>query len=154
MKHPNLTPLLKALILINSIVFLFLSLLHFYWGFGGTRWFADVLPTNSTGSKRMEPGTGATFIVAFVLLLLAFVTFSNGIPGNRIKRPYSRYGALLISILFFIRAVGDFKFVGFFKTVKATPFAVNDTRLFSPLCLLVAVISLLIFYKTRGINDE
>jgi hypothetical protein len=150
MKHSKMTGLLKVLIAINTIIFLLLSLLHFYWGFGGTVWFADVLPTNSTGSKRMEPGRGASFVVAFALLMLAFVTIGNrGTWDNHINRTYFGYGALLIAIVFSIRAIGDFKFVGFFKTIKGTPFAVNDTQLFSPLCLLIAAISLLTFYGAK-----
>jgi len=37
------------------------------------------------------------------------------------------------------RAVGDFKYVGFFKTVRASRFAVLDTWFYSPLCALLAL---------------
>jgi hypothetical protein len=133
-------------VIVNTVLFILLSILHFYWAFGGKLWHVDVLPTNSKGSKRMEPGITATFIVAFGLLLLAFITIGNrGTWDKHINRKYFRYGALLISITFFIRAIGDFKFIGFFKTVTRTRFAANDTQFFSPFCVLVAVISLLIF---------
>jgi len=150
--HSNNTPkLLTILIAINTIIFLILSSLHFYWALGGTFWYADVLPTNSTGSKRMNPGVMAAFIVAFGILLLAFFTFGNhGIWDEHIKRKYFRYGALLISIIFFLRAIGDFKFIGFFKTVNGTRFAENDTYLFSPLCVLIAVVSILIFLLNKN----
>ena len=152
MKNSNTTAnLLSVLIAINAIIFLILSFIHFYWGFGGTRWYADVLPTNTTGSKRMEPGLTAAFIVAFGLLILAFITIGNqGLLDKHINRKYFRYGALLISVIFFARAIGDFKFVGFFKTVKETRFASNDSQFFSPLCVLIAVISLLIFLYNKN----
>jgi hypothetical protein len=37
------------------------------------------------------------------------------------------------------RAVGEFKYVGFFKRVRGSRFARLDTLLYSPLCLLLAV---------------
>ena len=36
------------------------------------------------------------------------------------------------------RAVGEFKYVGFFKKVRGTRFARMDTILYSPLCLLLS----------------
>ena len=151
MDYNNTAKLLTVLIAINTVIFLILSSLHFYWAFGGTLWYEDVLPTNSTGSKRMNPSVMATLIVAFGILLLVFVTLGNqGIWDGHIKGKYFRYGALLISITFFIRALGDFKFIGFFKTVKGTKFAINDIRFFSPLCVFIAVISLLIFMFNKS----
>jgi hypothetical protein len=151
MKEPGYTVIiLNVLIAINTVFLLFLSCLHFYWGFGGTLWYADVLPSNTTGSKRMNPGVTAAFLVAIGLLLLALITIGNlGVWDKSINRKYFGYGALLISIAFFTRAIGDFKFIGFFKTVKATRFAVNDTQLFSPFCVFIAVISLLIFILNK-----
>jgi hypothetical protein len=37
------------------------------------------------------------------------------------------------------RAVGDFRLVGFFKTVRGSTFARMDTRLYSPLCVLLGI---------------
>jgi hypothetical protein len=144
------TKLLHILITLNTVIFLLLSFLHFYWAFGGTLWYGDVLPTNSTGTKRMQPGVMASFTVAFSLLSFALITIGNhGIWYKHIKRKYFSYGALLISIIFFIRAIGDFKFIGFFKTVNKTRFALNDTQLFSPICLFIAIVSLWIFIATK-----
>ena len=50
----------------------------------------------------------------------------------------SQWSAGVLSLVFCVRAVGDFRFVGFFKRVRGTPFAIWDTRLFSPLYLLLA----------------
>ena len=36
------------------------------------------------------------------------------------------------------RAVGEFKYVGFFKRVRGSRFARLDTLLYSPLCLLLS----------------
>lgn len=137
---------LSVLIIINTIIFLLLALLHLYWAFGGELWYGAVLPTNSSGSRRMEPGIAATFVVAFGLLLFAFISLGNrGLWDKHVNRKYFNYGALLLSVIFLLRAVGDFRFVGFFKSVNRTQFAQNDTWFFSPFCLLMAAINLFIF---------
>ncbi len=133
-------------IVINTSIFLLLSILHFYWAIGGQLWSADVLPTNSSGLKIMNPSIMGTLIIAIGLLLLALITIGNkGLFDKYINRKYFRYGTLVIAIVFFLRAIGDFKFVGFFKTITQTGFAINDTQIFSPLCLFVALLSLTIF---------
>ena len=37
-----------------------------------------------------------------------------------------------------MRAIGDFRYVGFFKRVRGSRFARMDTTLYSPLCLALA----------------
>jgi hypothetical protein len=138
-------------VVVNTVIFLSLSILHFYWAFGGKVWYDEVLPTSSNRLNRLNPGRTAGLMVATGLLLLAAITFGNGGFFNRyIKRTYFRYGALMIAVIFSLRAIGDFKFIGFFKTVRQTRFGVNDTQLFSPLCLLIALLSILIFILTNN----
>jgi hypothetical protein len=43
-----------------------------------------------------------------------------------------------MTVIFAARAVGDFKYVGFFKTVKDSPFAVWDTKAYSPHNLVIS----------------
>jgi len=57
------------------------------------------------------------------------------------------YGTLFISLVFFLRSIGEFRLVGFFKKIKNTKFAYWDTILFSPLCLLIAIITFLLLFK-------
>lgn len=52
-----------------------------------------------------------------------------------------------IAGIFFLRAVGEFKLVGFFKRASDTPFAYWDTWLFSPLCLVIAIIAFALVYS-------
>src|SRR5215203_6595681 len=133
-------------VIINTGIFISLSTLHFYWAFGGKRWYEDVLPTSSNGLHRMNPGVLPTLIIAFGLLAMALITAGNqGLFERYIKKSYFRYGSLIIAIIFLLRAIGDFRFIGFFKTVKATRFGMNDTQFFSPLCLFVSLLSILIF---------
>ena len=140
--------------MINTIIFLLLSLLHFYWAFGGRLWYEDVLPTNSSGSRRLNPGLTASLVVAFGLLSFGLITIGNsGTWDKYINRNYFRFGALLISMILLLRAIGDFKFIGFFKTIKHTRFAANDTEIFSPLCVFIALVSLLIFIFNKPIHN-
>ena len=39
------------------------------------------------------------------------------------------------------RGIGDFRYVGFFKRVKGSLFATRDTYLYSPLCMVLAVLA-------------
>jgi hypothetical protein len=138
-------------VIINTTLFFLLSILHFYWAVGGRVWYHDVLPTNSNGLNRMNPGTTAGLVIAFGLLFLALITVGNlGLFDKHIKRKYFRFGALIITIIFFLRAIGDFKLFGFFKEITRTRFGVNDTQIFTPLCVFIALLSLLIFVFQRG----
>lgn len=93
----------------------------------------------------------AALIIALGLLLLALITIGNkGLFGKYSKDKYFRYGTLVIAVIFFLRAVGDYKFIGFFKTINSTRFAINDTEIFSPLCLFIALLSLIIFMLSKS----
>lgn len=49
-------------------------------------------------------------------------------------------GGWMIALVFFIRTIGDFHWVGICKKKKGTLFAHWDTRLYSPLCLFIAIL--------------
>lgn len=135
-----------VLVVILALIFLLLSLLHFYWAFGGRVWYDQVLPTSSNGLHRFNPGMVQTLIISFGLLLFAFIIAGNLFWFDSYgRRKYFRYGSLVIAFIFSLRAIGDFKFVGFFKKIKTTRFADNDTDFFSPLCLFIVLLSVSIF---------
>ena len=142
---------MTILIIINAIIFLLLSILHFYWAFGGKLWFVDTLPTSSSGVKKLNPGMMAGLVIAAGLLFFAIIIIGNqGLFDKYISENYFRYGTLIIAVIFLLRAIGDFKYVGFFKKIKQTKFAINDTKIYSPLCLFIAIASLLIFILSRS----
>ena len=126
-------------------IFLILSLIHFYWALGGTRGTVAAVPTNHDNKKVISPGPLECFAVA--LILLAFATFSLikikvvlfHLPGWLFN-----YGFWIIAALFFLRAIGDFKYVGVFKKVNTTKFGKMDTKYYSPLCLLIAVLGIIL----------
>jgi len=57
--------------------------------------------------------------------------------------------SILITIKFFFglvflqRAIGDFKYMGFFKKIKHSNFSRLDSMVSSPLCLLIGIVMLL-----------
>ena len=138
-------------VIINTVIFFTLSLLHFYWAFGGRLWYDEILPTSANGQNRLNPGITATLLIAFALMIFALITAGNlGLFHKYSKRAYFRNGTLIIAFIFFLRAIGDFKFTGFFKIVKWTRFGINDTQIFSPLCLFISLFSLLIYIFSRN----
>ncbi|XRE44947.1 Putative membrane-spanning protein [Tenacibaculum discolor] len=123
-----------------------ISLIHVYWAFGGTLWVDAVIPTKTANEKAMNPPKALTFLVAIVIGAFA-VVYAEKIQLftlNSMPTWLQDYGLYVVASIFIIRAIGDFKYVGFFKKTKATEFAVNDTKYFSPLCLFLGVVGLLI----------
>jgi hypothetical protein len=136
---------------IDAVVFALIGLLHVYWALGGN-WGADVaLPTHgglpsSPPRFTFHPTPAGTFIVALLLFAAAAVVLGQvGLIGDP-AQPYHmvfQVGAWVLAALFLLRAIGEFRYVGFFKRVRGTEFARWDTWLFSPLCLVIAVLAAL-----------
>ncbi|MGN6648080.1 MAG: DUF3995 domain-containing protein [Cytophaga sp.] len=130
------------------LIFLFLSGIHVYWAFGGQWASGAVIPTRDDEQQAMMPGILPTLIVAMGLLgfgftaLLQVMIFNSELPGWLMI--IRAYGLWIIAGIFIIRAIGDFHYVGFFKKIRHTKFAVNDTKLYTPLCLLVGTLAIIL----------
>ena len=125
------------------LIFTSISLLHFYWALSG-RWSIDrVVPTNAEGKPMLQTGVVASLVVGFGLLAFAMYYVLSGIIDFMLPGFISTATGWIIPLIFFLRAIGDFKYAGFFKKVKGTTFARVDTRYFTPLCLLIAFLGLL-----------
>jgi hypothetical protein len=146
---------------INAVILLTISLLHFYWMLGGKWGGAQALPTNPEGKQVLNPSAVACGIVAVALLIgsllfahfagLSFLDF-DWLPSKLKTHPSKleilRGGLWAAAAVFLLRAMGDFKFVGFTKSVKNTSFGRLDTLYYSPLCLVLGTISLIILWQT------
>lgn len=137
--------------IILFLVFLFLSSIHFYWAFGG-QWGKDAaVPTKDSNIKVFEPGLLSTLIVAIGLLFFGLIVLKAAKEFN--LSPFhwpallSKYGPWTIAGIFSIRAIGDFKYVGFFKKHRHTKFAKNDTKYYSPLCLIIGILTLVLIFS-------
>ena len=136
---------MTALIYFNTIVFVLISLLHFYWAMGGRYGSMTVLPSKPDGKLLFKPGLFSTLVVAIGLLVFAFITLGNlSIFDQWIDIRYVQYGTRIIALIFIARAIGDFRFIGFTKKIKDTTFARNDTRIYSPMSLTLGVMSFII----------
>ena len=57
---------------------------------------------------------------------------------------FSKVGSIVCALVFLLRAIGDFKYVGIFKTIKHSTFAQNDSKWYSPLCLFLSFVYVLV----------
>ena len=131
--------------IILIVLFLMLSLLHFYWVFGGKKGLDKALPTDNNGKRVLHPGKIETSIVAIGLLLFASYyvlkigAFEIGYPSLIFD-----FGGWIISAVFILRAIGEFKYVGYFKRIKNTAFGQLDTKYYSSLSLAIGILGIFV----------
>jgi hypothetical protein len=127
---------------INAIILTCLSALHFYWMCGGKFGFAQSLPTTAEGKRVLNPRPFECGIMAIIFLFIAifFLNFA-GIQILDFPNWVLKYGLWLLSGIFLLRAIGDFKYIGFTKIVRTTEFAQLDSKYYAPLCLFLSVTS-------------
>ena len=134
---------MSFLTLFNTAVFTLLGALHVYWALANKAAVA-ALPTHPDGTLTFQPGRGLTLVVAAGLLGFAFLSAaSTGFAAGWLPAGYVRAGNWAVTGVLLLRGVGDFRFVGLSKRIKGTAFARNDTRYYTPLCLLLALTGLL-----------
>lgn len=130
---------METLTAANTIIFFLLAALHLYWVVGGSSGMDVTIPTDGNGRKLFRPGRGITFVVAFGLFVFGLCNMAfAGWWSIGISQVYIRYGILLIAIIFLLRAIGDFRYIGLSKRHRQSRFARWDTRLYTPLCLILA----------------
>lgn len=132
--------------LILTAILASIAIVHFYWAFGGNLAKLKAVPITKTGELLFVPGFVACISVG--IAFLALVLLANYREFDFMPQQISKVLLMLATIAFLIRAIGDFKYVGFFKKVKGTSFAKLDRIYYSPLCLLIFI--LLIFNLING----
>lgn len=123
--------------IVGGVLFL-LSGIHLYWMAGGRIGALAAIP--STGSESLfRPTAMATGFVAVALAIAGWFVLELGEVVQRVLFPdwLLIYGGWTLASVFILRAVGDFRWVGFFKKQQRTVFAKRDTVLYSPLCLFI-----------------
>ena len=129
----------------TAAVLLTLSGLHFYWAAGG-RWKLSAAVPEVRGAKPFSPGPLACAAVGTALLCAAFFVSCAARLwlGEGVPHALSRAGTAALALVLIGRAIGDLRYVGFFKRVRGTRFARLDTLVYSPLCLALGAASALI----------
>lgn len=139
--------IINILSILLFLVFIILGSIHFYWAFGGNWGIKSAIPTkNEKEDSGFRPSIFVTLLVGLVLVSIACFYF---IQTNFIVIELPNWTSLVLwalPSLFLLRAIGEFKYVGFFKSIKSTQFAKWDTKLFSPLCLIISIIGFLIIF--------
>ena len=127
-----------ALVLV--VIFLGLAALHMFWAFSSRAGLLGFVPTEN-GAPVFRPGRAATLGVAVLLTAAAGVALWRGVWPDAGASRVPRIGIALIAVVFAARAVGDFRFVGFFKRVRGTNFARKDSLVFTPLCVVISALA-------------
>ena len=130
-----------------ATIFAILGSFHVYWAAGGRFGMAAAVPKVG-GEPIFSPSAFATVLVATALFAAMLTVLGQiGWLGETIPQWIFRWATFGIAALFLLRAIGDFKLLGFFKQVNDTDFAFWDSFLFSPLCLFIAIAAFLISYR-------
>ncbi|WP_171650260.1 DUF3995 domain-containing protein [Paenibacillus foliorum] len=129
-------------VLAGSGILMLLGLIHLYWAAGGKWGTKGVLPVREGETEPLfEPRPAGTAVIAVILFAISIMVLAHGglLPGFG-PNVVTGWGCTIFAAAFLLRAIGDFRYLGFFKRVKSTRFAAMDTQLYSPLCLLMAVL--------------
>jgi hypothetical protein len=92
------------------------------------------------GRPLFVPSRKATAAVGVAMLFFAGLVAATAGMMSVALPPVALSGlccALALGLL--ARAVGEFKYVGFFKRVRRSRFARLDTLIYSPICVLLAM---------------
>ena len=95
---------------------------------------AEVI-ASATNPHRMIAEVVATALAS----VAALVVVQAGLLGPTIDHPLVRWALDAVAVVLLVRAVGDFRLVGFFKKVTGSRFARLDTMVFSPLCVVLGL---------------
>ena len=142
--------MVTILALILFLIFTVLGGFHFYWLFGGIWGLENAIPTKGDKPNTLSIPKFATLIVALVLVSFGLIyLMESGLINLKTPIPKTfekilSYGTWIIPSIFILRAIGDFNYVGFFKKIKTTTFGRSDSKLFSPLCLTIGLMGMLI----------
>ena len=131
--------------IILSFIFIILGLIHINWVFGGQFGFENSLPTKENGERVLNPKKIDSAIVGISLIFFGVFYLNKAILFTGIlSQNMMNYAGWIIPFIFILRAIGDFRYIGFFKRIKMTAFGKLDTKFFSPLCLIIGILGLII----------
>ncbi len=123
---------------VSVTLLILIAALHFYWAAGGRAGKSAAIPERN-GRPVLNPSALGTSLVASALLIAAAIVATQaGLLFQDRFQPVPRILTGLLALIFLARAVGDFRYVGFFKTIGGSRFARLDTWIFSPLCMFLA----------------
>ncbi len=137
--------IINILSIILFFIFIALGGFHFYWLFGGLWGLEKVIPSKDNKASTLTIPKFATLLVGLVLVLFGLMYLIKlELINVQVPNWVTNYGFWIIPSIFILRAIGDFNYVGFFKKIKHTEFAKVDSKIFSPFCLIIGIIGIVI----------
>lgn len=137
--------LVILLAIILFLIFTVLGAFHFYWLLGGLYGLKKAIPTKGATANTLAIPKIATLLVGLVLVSFGLLyLLKTGITSIHLPDWLTTYSYWFIPAIFILRAIGEFNYVGFFKKIKNTEFAKADSKIFSPLCLGIGIIGIVI----------
>ena len=123
----------------------FAAAFHLHWALGGQLGYSVSLPQRPDETPvmahRLPWWRPAAAAVALGLAALAFLLLGRaGHLQLPLSPAYARAAILAAGAAFILRAIVPNRYVGFFKTLRGTRWARYDTRLYSPLFLLLGLL--------------
>jgi hypothetical protein len=130
-----------------AAAFAAIALIHVYWAFGGSLGGEAAVPraaiapgaeSHAPRPPAFVPTRAATLAVAAALAIVALlVALQAGWFGASLQHGALRAVIGVVAAAMFVRAIGDFRLVGFFKRRTESRFAQLDSWFYSPLCVLL-----------------
>jgi hypothetical protein len=113
---------------------------HLYWAFGGRAGRTVALPQFESGQPIVAWSSPGSFAVGAMLTLIAALALAGGgVFSTPLPPGWLRAILAILAAVFAARGLSWHRYFGLLKTVRATEFARFDTRIYSPLCLLLAL---------------
>jgi hypothetical protein len=124
---------------IVSFAFVALAAWHFYMALVPRSGRRSAVPTVE-GRPLFVPSRKATVAVGVALFFFAgLVAATAGMVSVGLSPVVLSGLSYALAIGLIARAVGEFKYVGFFKRVRGSRFATLDALVYSPVCVLLAI---------------
>ena len=130
-----------------TIVLVLIALLHLLWAFE-IPWPAkdmEGLKAAAWGEESDMPGFLPTIIVVALLILAGWLEYSHAV-GRRMPGPVWISKVMLYGVMavFLLRGI-----LGFFPSFHGSmePFITNNRLYYSPLCLLIALLTAIVLWK-------
>lgn len=128
-----------ALAALVSSAFVTLALWHFFMAVFPTATATSGAVPSIDGRALFAPSAKATVAVGIVLLIFACLVAATGkLVDIGVSSRVLTWASFALALGLLARAIGDFRYVGFFKRIRGSRFATLDFYVFSPICLLLA----------------